>query len=133
MSTYETMMISVLRTAFDKKIAINPAYVKVDVRPMIDNGYGTPVPDLNADAVPTEFGPVRIASASSPVLQTQGAEGVLGISNDFILFGKHTDDWIVDELVFTWNEMKFKVSKPTHTTRYNEIISIIAHLVNVTE
>ncbi len=129
----DATMVRIMREAFDRKVALNPTYVKVNVRPTKDNGYGVQVPDLSKPIVVMDIGPVRIASASSPVLKAEGDVTMLGIANDFILFGKYTDSWIVDNLVFEWNAMKFKVFKPSYNTRYDEVISIVAHLVNVTE
>ena len=125
--------IEFLRKVEYERIMIDPAYVLVDDRPEINNGFGNKVKNLNAPEQWAEKGPVRIVARVHPILamtdlralfsQTTGQSEVYGIGNDFVLFATHDNDWLKSGLVLRHNNRTYKTFEPYNARMFGEVIS----------
>lgn len=123
------------------RIMIDPAYVLLDSRPEVDNGYGTMIKNLNAPESWTKKGPVRIVARTHPILamsdmkalfsQTTGQSEVYGIGNDFVLFAPYNVDWLKSGLVIKHNSRVYKTFEPYQSRIFGEVISVFCMLKDV--
>lgn len=123
------------------RILIDPAYIYLDGRPEVDNGYGTMVKKLNAEENWIKKGPVRIVARTHPILamsdmkasfsRATGQSEVYGIGNDFVLFTTYDNNWIKSGLVFKYNDRMYRTFEPFKSRMFGEVISIFCMLKDV--
>lgn len=124
--------IDILRKAEHDRIQTDPAMIKVTTYPTKDNGYGKLVPDLTKDPIVTEYGPALIVPAGRPEVQNGNKEDVSAWMNDFILIAEHDATWVQRGLLFEHNSRKYRVLEPVYVRHFGDVISIQAHLDDVT-
>ncbi len=134
-------IVSHIRNVELDRIMMDPAYIQIDGRPEVDNGYGVMVKKLNAPQTWIEKGPVRIVARTHPILsmtgmkalfsQTTGQSEVYGIGNDFVLFAPYDVSWLKSGLVFKHNGRTYKTFEPHRATMFGEVISVFCMLKDV--
>ena len=114
----KNQVVNELRQAEINRIFVDQAEVYEVTRPMIDNGYGTMVPDLASTKTYVERGPARIVAKSDPILrssdrraaytQSSGLTEAYGIGNDYVILLPYDATWLVSGTVFQYRDRFYK-------------------------
>lgn len=125
-------MVHQLRAVTLERIMQNPLYVTVTAYPLKDNGFGIQVPNITQTPITSMFGPVRVASDTTPVRNPDGEINGVGIQNSFILIGTYNDTWIKKNLIIQFSGRRYQIFEPTSTLKYGYVTGIVARLNDVT-
>lgn len=124
--------VTLLRSTWNRYIAANPCTIVNWVRPTVDNGYDTQVPDLTATPVETTLGIGRVSRRSLPDPYVSGSRTPYDFKDVFYLLVPHDTTWLKKGIVFVYGDNKFKTRYPEKRYMFGDVIYQLCGLEQVT-
>jgi len=101
-------MVNIIRATMAKYILENPITISMDIRPMIDNGYGVNIPDLSQVAVTTVLGVARVSRRKLPDPFVTGSRTPYDHQDAYYLLAEYTETWLNKGIVFAYFNQKYR-------------------------
>jgi len=124
--------VTVVRNSMNKYIKENETTITFWVRPMIDNGYGKMIPNLDGVAVETILGTARVARRSLPDPYISGSRTSYDYKDVFYLLTQYDSSWLKKGIVFEYQGNKFKTRIPETRYMFGEATYRLCGLEQVT-
>lgn len=116
----------------ERRIDTNPATVYWTVKAMIDDGYGSTIPDPSGAKTTYYVDDVMVAVMNMAVSGEKGSEPSFGYSQPLLLTAKYSADWLANSLVLYYNKRVYRVDDVQDVRYGGEVISRRAKLTDVT-
>ena len=128
------MTIAKLRADQLKRINTNPTRVYWQEAGLIDNGYGTMIPNPHAghDAVTYYADNVMIANMGSSISEEKGAVMPFGYAQPLLLTTVWDAEWLNNGMILSYNTRLYRVDDVLPVRYKGDVISKIAKLTDVT-
>jgi len=124
--------VSVLRKTMLKYINENACAIISYKRPLIDNGYGILIPDLDQAAVPVILGTARMSRRSLPDPYISGSTTAYDYKDVYYLLVPYDATWLKKGIVFECKGNKFKTRIPENRITFGEVVYQLCGLEQVT-
>lgn len=125
--------VDIIRKSMADYIAQNPTTVTVFERPLIDNGYGYKVPDINEDGEEVELGTLRVTRRDQTKVYVTGTETPYDYNDVYYALAEYDADWLQKGLVFTCIDGKrYRTGEVENRMIFGEIAYKVSQLEDTT-
>ena len=107
----------------ERRIDTNPATVYWTVKAMIDDGYGSTIPDPSGAKTTYYVDDVMVAVMNMRVSGEKGSEPSFGYSQPLLLTAKYSADWLANSLVLYYNKRVYRVDDVQDVRYGGEVIT----------
>lgn len=114
-------------------IAENPYSIDIESRPLIDNGFGKLVPDLNISPVKKTLGIARVARRRLPDVIVTNPKTPYDYQDVYYLLAPYDADWLHIGIVFEYFGEYFRTLRPENRIMFGEIVYKLCDLEQVTQ
>lgn len=124
--------LDVIRNKIQKRIELNPYTIVTYVRPTIDNGYGTLIPDLTQPPVETTLGVATISRRRIPDPVIANSRTPYDYSDVYYMIAMYDAAWLKKDIVFEYYAQKFKTLFVEKRIMFGGIAYLLCDLEQVT-